>query len=51
MGHRSEQLGNMHMFLQYDKNTDRMILKKAKYVNTKEAHKEWQDWDEWKEAL
>lgn len=51
VGHRSEQLGNMHMFLQYDKNTDRMILKKAKYVNTKEAHKEWQNWDEWKEAL
>lgn len=51
VGHRSEQLGNMHMFLQYDQKSDRMILKKAKYVNTKEARKEWNQWDEWKEAL
>lgn len=51
VGHRSEQLGNMHMFLQYDRKSDRMVLKKAKYVNTKEARKEWKDWDEWKEAL
>lgn len=51
VGHRSEQLGNMHMFLQYDRKSDRMVLKKAKYVNTKEARKEWNEWDEWKEAL
>ena len=51
VGHRSEQLGNMHMFLQYDQKSDRMILKKAKYVNTKEARKGWNQWDEWKEAL
>ncbi len=51
VGHRSEQLGNMHMFLQYDQKSDRMVLKKAKYVNTKEARKEWNQWDEWKEAL
>lgn len=51
VGHRSEQLGNMHMFLQYDQKSDRMILKKAKYVNAKEARKEWNQWDEWKEAL
>lgn len=51
VGHRSEQLGNMHMFLQYDQKSDRMILKKAKYVNTKKARKEWNQWDEWKEAL
>lgn len=51
VGHRSEQLGNMHMFLQYDRKSDRMILKKAKYVNAKEARKEWNEWDEWKEAL
>lgn len=50
VGHRSEQLGNMHMFLQYDQKSDRMILKKAKYVNAKEARKEWNQWDEWKEA-
>lgn len=45
--HRAETIGNMHLFLQYDAETDRMIPKKAKYVNAKKAEKEFKTFEEW----
>lgn len=49
VGHRSERIGNMHMFLQYDAKTDRMILDRVKYVDEEEASKEWKTFHEWDE--
>lgn len=49
VGHRSEGIGNMHMFLQYDAKTDRMILNRVKYVDEEEARKEWETFHEWDE--
>lgn len=49
IGHRSECIGNMHTFLQYDPDQDRLILKKVKYVDEKQASKEWKTFEEWAE--
>lgn len=49
VGHRSEGIGNMHMFLQYDAKTDRMVLNRVKYVGEEEALKEWETFHEWDE--
>lgn len=51
VGHRSEGIGNMHMFLQYDAKSDRMVLNRAEYVDEKEAGKEWKNFHEWDEYL
>lgn len=47
VGHRSEGIGNIHMFLQYDAKRDRMILNRVKYVDEQEAQKEWKTFHEW----
>ena len=49
VGHRSERIGNMHIFLQYDSAQDRLILKKVKYLDEKQAQKEWKTFEEWAE--
>ncbi|MDE6566500.1 MAG: hypothetical protein K2K70_02065 [Lachnospiraceae bacterium] len=49
IGHRSECIGNMHLFLQYDPDQDRLTLKKVKYVDYKQRSKEWENFDEWDE--
>lgn len=49
VGHRSEGIGNMHIFLHYDAKTDRMILDRVKYVDEEEAQKEWKTFHEWDE--
>lgn len=49
VGHRSERIGNMHIFLQYDSAQDRLTLKKANYVDVKQAEKEWETFEEWAE--
>lgn len=51
IGHRSEKIGNMHFFLQYDPDQDRLTLKKVKYVDYKQASKEWENFEEWDEEL
>lgn len=47
VGHRSEGVGNMHMFLQYDATSDRMVLNRVKYVDEEEKYKEWETFHEW----
>ena len=47
VGHRSYGIGNMHMFLQYDAKTDRMVLNRVKYVDEEEKYKEWKNFHEW----
>ncbi len=49
IGHRSEGIGDMHTFLQYDPDLDRLTLKKVKYVDEKQAEKDWENFDEWDE--
>lgn len=49
IGHRSEEIGHMHFFLQYNPDQNRLTLKKVKYVNEKQAQKEFKTFDEWKE--
>lgn len=49
VGHRSDGIGNMHFFLQYDPAQDRLILKKVKYLDEKQAQKEWETFEEWDE--
>lgn len=41
VGHRSETIGDMHAYFQYDEDSDSLVLKKVKYVNAKEAENEW----------
>lgn len=47
VGHRSEGIGDIHMFLQYDAGTDRMVLNRVKYVDEEQAQKEYQTFPEW----
>lgn len=49
IGHRSCPIGNMHLFFQYDSKQNCLTLKKANYVNEKQAQKEWKTFNEWKE--
>lgn len=49
VGHRAYGIGNMHMYLQYDAGSDRMVLNRVKYVDSKEAEKEWESFDEWQD--
>ncbi len=49
VGHSSAGIGSMHFFLQYDPDQDRLTLKKVKYVDEKQAEKEWKTFEEWKE--
>lgn len=51
VGHRAYGIGNMHMFLQYDAQTDRMVLNRAKYVDEEESQKEWKNFHEWDDHL
>ncbi|MDO4943177.1 MAG: hypothetical protein Q4E73_10140 [Lachnospiraceae bacterium] len=44
VGHRGESIGNMHIYLEYDKDSDRLVLKDAEYVDIKTAEKEWDEW-------
>lgn len=41
VGHRSETVGDMHAYLEYDKKSDGLVLQKVKYVNAKDAQKAW----------
>lgn len=41
VGHRSEVIGHIHTYLEYDAKTDSLALVKAKYVDYKTAEKEW----------
>ena len=41
IGHRSIDIGNMHIYMGYDKNLGKLVVKDAKYSNYKEAGKEW----------
>lgn len=45
VGHRSEGVGYMHMFLQYDRKSDTMVLKRAEYASDKEEER-WKYTDE-----
>lgn len=51
VGHRAYGIGNMHMFLQYDAQTDRMVLNRVKYVDEEESQKEWKNFHEWDDLL
>lgn len=41
VGHRSETIGHMHMYLEYDKDLDSLALKHLRYVDYKTVEKEW----------
>ncbi len=44
VGHRSESIGNMHIYLQYNEKLDKLVLARAKYVTKKDAKKEAKEW-------
>lgn len=48
IGRRSESIGNMHIFLQYDPDEELLTLKEVKYVNYNQAAKERETFTEWK---
>ncbi len=46
--HRSCDIGAMHVYYEYDKSKDTLVLAGAKYVNKEQAEKEWKEWaEEW----
>ena len=46
--HRSCDIGAMHVYYEYDKSKDTLVLAGAKYVNREQAEKEWKEWaKEW----
>ncbi|MDD7348395.1 MAG: hypothetical protein PUG66_00850 [Clostridiales bacterium] len=44
--HRSCGIGTMHVYYEYDKAKDTLVLAGAKYVDLKQALKEWEEWTE-----
>ena len=44
--HRSCDIGAMHVYYEYDKAKDTLVLAGAKYVDLKQALKEWEKWAE-----
>jgi len=44
--HRSCDIGTMHVYYEYDKSKDTLVLAGAKYVDLKQALKEWEEWTE-----
>ena len=44
--HRSCDIGTMHVYYEYDKAKDTLVLAGAKYVDLKQALKEWEEWTE-----
>ena len=44
--HRSCDIGAMHVYYEYDKAKDTLVLAGAKYVDLKQALKEWEKWTE-----
>ncbi len=42
IGHRSIEIGNMHIYLGYDQDLGKLVVKDAKYSDYKEAEKEWE---------
>lgn len=42
--HRSCDNGTMHVYYEYDKSKDTLVLAGAKYVNREQAEKEWKEW-------
>ena len=44
--HRSCDIGAMHVYYEYDKSKDTLVLAGAKYVDLKQALKEWEEWTE-----
>ena len=44
--HRSCDIGAMHVYYEYDKAKDTLVLAGAKYVDLKQALKEWEEWTE-----
>lgn len=42
--HRSCDIGTMHVYYEYDKSKDTLVLAGAKYVNREQAEKEWKEW-------
>lgn len=42
--HRSCDIGAMHVYYEYDKAKDTLVLAGAKYVNREQAEKEWKEW-------
>ena len=42
--HRSCDIGTMHVYYEYDKSKDTLVLAGAKYVNKEQAEKEWKEW-------
>ena len=42
--HRSCDIGTMHVYYEYDKSKDTLVLAGAKYVNRDQAEKEWKEW-------
>ncbi|MCI9077839.1 MAG: hypothetical protein HFH68_02785 [Lachnospiraceae bacterium] len=41
IGHRSIEIGNMHIYMKYDKDSGKLVAESAKYSNYKESKKEW----------
>ena len=41
IGHRSTDIGNMHIYMQYDKDLEKLVVKNAKYSGYKKSKKEW----------
>ncbi len=41
VGHRSEEIGTMHIYLGYDKDSGSLVVKNAEYADEKMAYKEW----------
>ena len=44
--HRSCDIGTMHVYYEYDKAKDTLVLAGAKYVDLKQTLKEWEEWTE-----
>ena len=42
--HRSCDIGAMHVYYEYDKAKDTLVLAGAKYVDKDQAMKEWKEW-------
>jgi len=41
IGHRSENIGDMHIYLEYDNVSDALVIKNAEYVAALTAYKDW----------
>ena len=42
IGHRSTDIGNMHIYLGYDQDLGKLAVKDAKYSDYKKSCKEWE---------